>query len=52
MDFRNITGITIPAGRVNKISIDGVVYWNKAISAGNKYKIMKDDVQVAEVTMS
>ena len=52
MDFRNITGITIPAGRVNKISIGGVVYWNKAISAGNKYKIMKDDVQVAEVTMS
>ena len=52
MDFRNIINVTIPAGRVNKISIGGVVYWNKAISAGNKYKIMKDDVQVAEVTMS
>lgn len=52
MDFRNIINIIIPAGRVNKISIGGVVYWNKAISAGNKYKIMKNDVQVAEVTMS
>ena len=39
MDFRNITGITIPAGRVNKISIGGVVYWNKAISAGNKESV-------------
>ena len=32
MDFRGVTGLTIPAGSVNKISIDGVIYWNKEIS--------------------
>ena len=52
MDFRSVTGLTIPAGNVNKISIGGVVYWNKEISAGSKYKIMKDGIQIAQVTMS
>ena len=52
MDFRSVTGVTIPPGSVSKISIGGVVVWNKAISDGNKYKIMKNGVQVAEVTMS
>ena len=32
MDFRSVTGVTIPAGNVNKISIGGVVYWNKPAS--------------------
>lgn len=49
MDFRNVTGVTIPAGNVNKISIGGVVFWKKS---NNKYKIIKDGVQLAEVTMS
>lgn len=52
MDFRSVTGLTIPAGNVNKISIGGVVYWNKEISASSKYKIMKDGIQIAQVTMS
>ena len=29
MDFRSVTGVTIPAGIVNKISIGVVVYWKK-----------------------
>ena len=51
MDFRSVTGLTIPAGSVNKISIGGIVYWNKEISAGNNYSIMKNGVEIAKVTM-
>lgn len=32
MDFRSVTGVTISAGIVNKISIGGVVYWKKPAS--------------------
>lgn len=38
MDFRSVTGVTIPAGNVNKISIGGVVVWSKPDS---RYKILK-----------
>ena len=50
MDFRSVTGVTIPAGSVNKISIGGVVVWNKP--SGNRYKILNNTTQVAKVTMS
>ena len=48
MDFRSVKSLTIPAGNVNKILIGGVVYWKKS---NNKYKIMKDGVLLAELTM-
>lgn len=32
LDFKGVTGVTIPAGNVNKISIGSVVYWKKPAS--------------------
>lgn len=32
LDFTSVTGVTIPAGNVNKISIGSVVYWKKPAS--------------------
>lgn len=50
LDFSSVKHVRIsPSGDVDKISIGGVVYWKKNSS---KYKIMKDGVQLAEVTMS
>ena len=49
MDFRNVAGLTIPAGSVESIKIGNVTVWSKN---ANKYKILKDGVEVAEVTMS
>ncbi len=50
MDFRSVTGLTIPAGSVNSIKIGNISVWSK--STENKYKILKNDEQVAKVTMS
>lgn len=32
LDFKSVTGVTIPVGNVNKISIGSVVYWKKPAS--------------------
>lgn len=50
MDFRNVAGLTIPAGSVNKISIGGVVVWSK--KNDGRYKILKDGVQVDRITIA
>ena len=49
MDFRNVTGLTIPTGSVNKISIGGVVVWSKN---DGRYEIMKDGEVIDRITIS
>ena len=49
MDFRSVTGVTISSASVNKISIGGIVVWRKN---ANKYKILKDNVLIDEITIA
>ena len=50
MDFRSVTGLTIPAGSVNKISIGGVVVWSK--KNDGRYKILKDGQLIDRITIA
>ena len=50
MDFRSVTGLTILAGSVNKISIGGVVVWSK--KNDGRYKILKDGQLIDRITIA
>lgn len=50
MDFRNVVELTIPEGSVAGIKRGNLSIWSK--STRNKYKILKNGSQVANITMS
>ena len=50
MDLTSVTDITIPEGNVNAIKIGNLTIWTKPTV--NRYKILKNGTQVANVTIN
>ena len=50
MDVSKAKRIITPAGELKRILSGGVVIWQK--ETANRYKILKNNIEVAQVTMS